>query len=264
MATDVISGLPKLPFLDQAGQRSAAKAHFAPQDPLAAYFPANKIAAALYKNCAVDIGGGTLYDANAWTVTTTGTSAAAAAATSAGGGVLLTCGSTSTFYSGLQSKQLITPASGNVICDCARVQISHATQAGFWFGFGNVQADPTTTDYTDFIGFYKAPGAATMVSKVRGNGGTSAASSSSLLTLVAATEYRIGYVAYIHATSPSGYFWVETGGTITATAMTSSQLTQLAAILTTPPSMAFTRFAVGTTGQTPTCTFTSAIGAIDS
>ena len=263
MATEVIAGLPKLPFLDQAGVRSASKAHFAPQDPIVAYMPANHAAAMLYKNCAPNIGGGTLYDANAWTVTTTGTSAAAAAATTAGGGVLLTCGSTSTFYSGLQSKQLITPSSGLVLADAARVQISHATQAGFWFGFGNVQADPTNTDYTDFIGFYKAPGAATMVGKVRGNAGTSAATST-LLTLVAATEYRIGYVAYIHATSQWGYFWVETGGTVTQTAFTSSQLTQLAAILTTPPSMAFTRFGVGTTGQTPTITFTSAFGSIDS
>lgn len=217
------------------------------------------------------------YTSAQWTVTSSGTGAAQAQATTANGGILLTTGSTSTFYSGLQSKAVITPgalvgaaslAAGGVqrFSAWARIQVSHATQVGFNFGFANAQADPTNTEYTDFIGFRKAPTSASLLGTVVGNSG-SVTQTSNLQTMVAATEYYIGFVAGLATTAAasSGYFYVGTDMfSGTTTAMSTTILTELVKFLTTPPTtMGLTLFATGTSGNNPTATFSFAAAQVD-
>ncbi len=147
------------------GEHKVIDEHIPTEDLCGAFLATNLAGKLFNKNSFPIIGGFMPYTSAQWTVTTTGTSAAAAQATSAGGGVILTTGSTSTFYSGLQSKAVVTPTTGKVYAAMARVQVSHATQVGFNFGFANAQADPTGTEYTDFIGFRKAPASASLMAR---------------------------------------------------------------------------------------------------
>ena len=204
------------------------------------------------------------YTAAQWAVTSTGTSAAQAQAATAGGGILLTTGSTSTFYSGLQSAAKVTPAAGkryNFVC---RAQVSHATQIGFNFGFGNTQADPTNTEYTDFVGFRKAPTSADVKGTIIGNGSGVPVQSSALLTVTAATEFELGMTFVLGATAAecSGSWWVN--GTETQFASVTGALDEVVKLLTTAPTtFGLTLFCTGTSGNNPTCTITSCLAEVD-
>ncbi len=231
------------------------------EDGITAFLAANGIAALFNKNTWPIVGGGGTYTSGQWNITTTGTGAAAAEATTPGGGILITTGSTSTFNTDLSSKQVWTPVADKYIAFAARIQVSHATQIGFDLGITNSQADPQTTDFTDSIEFRKAVGGATVVGRVRGDSGT-AASTSTLLTMTAATEYEIGFYAKLNATAGNcqgSWFVGVTGGPYTETAFTANQRAQLARILTTPPSFAFNLSGKGTTGVNPTMTVTAAL-----
>ena len=256
MATTKDAAHPKQAMQYPAGSIPHKDYHLSAQDKWTPFLPANLAAQALEMNMFPMIGLGATYLAAPWTVTTSGAGTVADAVTP-GGGILCTTANTAGYYSGVQAKQLFTPAADKVICDYARVRVSHANM-GFWFGVGNVQADPTGTDYTDFVGFYKAPGAATMVSKVIGNTGTTA-NSGTLATFVADTEVVIGYNIKLHATNPTGFFLVDG----TQYGMTNDQVTQAIRILTTPPSCSAIRLGVGVSGQTYTATFVSAVGGVN-
>lgn len=267
MATNTIQYFPTHPGAN--GLISPADLHFTtakngqPSAP-EARIAANILGRLFAKNTFPMVGGHDPYTAAHWTVTTTGTGAAVADATTAGGGVLLTAGSTSTFNTNLQSKQIWTPVADKWFTVLARVQTSDITTVGFEFNIGNSQVDPATTNYTDVVGMKMAVGAGTVIGKVRGDSGTQAATGT-LYTLAAATDAFLGFSFKLNATASScaGYWYA--GSTIqgaTVTAFTSAQLTQLAAILTTPPSMYLNLHAKGSASN-PTVTFTSVIAQVD-
>lgn len=226
--------------------------------------PANRIAAMFAKDSFPEVGGGKGYNSAEWTVTTTGTGAAAASGTAAGGGIVLTCGSDSTFNTNLQSKQIWTPVAGKWVTVLARLQASDITTVGFEFGIGNSQVDPNSTNYTDVVGYKMTVGAGTVVGKVRGNSGTQAATGT-LYTMTAATDAFLGFTFNLNATAASAQgFWFAGSSlkTATVTPFTAAQLTQLAAILTTPPSMYLNLHAKGSAAN-PTITYTSVLAHVD-
>lgn len=248
------------------GEHQFSQEHFGPEEGFGAFL-AHVLHGKLFrKNTFPVVAGMFPYTAAQWTVTSTGTGAAQAQATTAGGGILLTTGSTSTFYSGLQSKAVVTPAAGKVFAAYARVQVSHATQVGFNFGFANAQADPTGTEYTDFIGFRKAPSSATIKGTVIGNSGT-VTQTATLLTAVAATEYYIGFWVDLESTAATcaGSFYYGTSmDNMTELPMSTTILTEVVKFLTTAPTdFGLTLFATGTSGNNATCTFTSVLASVD-
>lgn len=248
-----------------AGVVRVKDVHVPVEDGILAYMAANGLSALFNKNQWPVIGGGLAYTSGQFNITTTGTGAAAAEATTPGGGLLVTTGSTSTFNTDLSSKMVWTPVANKVIAFGARVQVSHATQIGFDLGIANSQADPQTTDFTDAIVFRKAVGGATVVGRARGDSGT-AASTGTLLTMVAATEVEIGYYAKLGSTAAACQgAWVTgvTGGPYTVTPFTANQLAQLARVLTTAPSWAMNISGKGTTGVNPTMTVTTALLQVD-
>lgn len=231
--------------------------------------PANLFAQLFEKNMAPIIGGGLNLDYSTsltvpgFTATTGGTGDATAHSTT--GGLLITTPSDDDFNMNLESVLAVTPTSGKWYGMAARIQVSHATEIGFRLGLGNTQALPFTTDYTDFVGISKAIASANVLGRVRGNSGTAAESSSALGVIVADTEIEVGMCFYLHATQQSGYFTYKTAtaDVPTVTPFTADQLTQLAAILTTPPTSYWNIHATGTTGQNRTMTVTSFIAGGD-
>jgi hypothetical protein len=206
------------------------------------------------------------YTAGDWTITTGGTGDAQAQATTAGGGEQVTLASDDNFDTTHDSIVPIVLASGKRFGFVATVKVSDATGIGIKIGFttgGSAAALPFGTNYTDVIGFSKAIAAAPIVSTVRGNSGT-AANSGTLATMVAATEITIGCFGIAHATTPSLSFYVGTpsgGGTVTPA--TADQLAQLAAHLTTPPTMYFTHHGTGVTATNPTYTIREILAGVE-
>jgi hypothetical protein len=231
--------------------------------------PANLFSQLFEKNMAPIIGGGINQDYGTsltvpgFTATVGGTSDATAYSTA--GGLLITTPSDDDFNVNLESVLAVTPTTGKWYGMAARIQVSHATEIGFRLGLGNSQALPFTTDYTDFFGISKAIASADVYGRVRGNSGTAAESSSALGTIVADTEIEVGVCVYLHASNPAGVFTYKTAsaGVPTVTPFTANQLTQLAAILTSPPTSYWNIHATGTTGQNRTMTVTSFIAGGD-
>lgn len=229
------------------------------------YLPRNLLAGLFGKNMFPQVGGGIGYNANLWTVTTTGTGAAVADASTPGGGVLMTCGSDSTFNTNLQSKQAWTPVAGKRGVILARCISSSITAVGFELNFGSSAVDPATTNYTDVIGLKQAVGGATIIGKVRGDSGTES-DTASLGSVTAATEFFVGLDFMLSATNTSvvgGFFFGTSILSYSYTAFSAAQQTQAAAILTTPPSMFLNLSAKGSAGN-PTITFPSVIACLDS
>jgi hypothetical protein len=238
------------------------KLHFEDQYGDGHRLPANLFASLFEKDMAPIISGGICPDLSTsltvpgFTVTSGGTADATAYSTA--GGILITTPSDDDFNMNLESSLAFTPATGKWYGMVARIQVSHATQIGFRLGFGNSQALPFTTDYTDFVGISKAITSANVLGRVRGNSGT-AADTGTLGAIVADTEIEVGFCCFLHATTQEGYFTYKTAtaDAPTVTAFTSDQLTQLAAILTTPPTCYWNIHCTGTTGQNRTMTVTS-------
>lgn len=231
--------------------------------------PANLFAALLEKNMAPIIGGpfkGTvgLTAMDGWAVTTGGTGDALA--NGVAGGILMTAASDDDFDMTLDSVMTVTPTTGKWYSMVARIAVSDATGIGFKLGLttgGGAAPLPFGTNYTDVIGISKAIAAATPVGTVRGNSGT-AADSANLATMTTA-EVEVGFAAYLHATQPAGYFTYKTAtaDAPTVTAFTANQLTQLAAILTSPPTMYWTIHVTGVTATNPTLAVASFIAGAD-
>jgi hypothetical protein len=233
--------------------------HVPPEDGLGAYMAAFPVGSLLNRNAFPTIGGGVPFDINAWTETTGGTGdvPGGAYATTAGGGRLFTLASDDDFDYTIASKQVLTPASGQYWTMGCRFHVSAATGVGIKLGFATAAALPFGTNYTDIVGFSKDIASADLKAVVRGNSGTQSASAA-LATVADNTEVEVGFYAYIHATSPHGAFFVNG----TETRMSSAQLTQLAAILTTPQSMYLTVHGTGVTGTNPTITVTSLVAEV--
>lgn len=224
--------------------------------------PANLFAQLFDKNMAPFIGGGlnpnlgTSLTVPGFTATVGGTGDATAYSTT--GGLLITCPSDDDFNVDLASTLSVTPTTGKWYGLCARITVSDATGIGFRIGLGAAAVLPFTTDYTDFVGISKAIVSADVYGRVRGNSGT-AAQSAAALGVISTTEVEVGFCVYIHATTPQGYFSYKTAAADkpTITAFTADQLTQVAAILTTPPACFWTIHATGVTATNPTLNVTS-------
>lgn len=250
------------------GQLGALKLdtfHIPPEDGRSAYMAANVQAALFSKNTFPIIGGGSPYSASEWAITTGGTGDAQAVATTPGGGLLITYASDDNFDTTLDSVWGFTPATGKVLSARYRVQVSDADGLGIKLGFttgGSAAALPFGTNYTDVIAFSKPIASAAMVGTVRGNSGT-AANTGTLVTLSDATEIDIGFACMPHATAPWGFWYVNAATGLTVTPFTANQLTQLTAILTTPPTMYHTLHGTGVTATNPTMTVTSCYAQVD-
>lgn len=226
------------------------------------YHPVNLLGDLFAKKSYPKIGGGLAYVSGHFTATTTGTSAAIAVSAT-DGGLKFTTGSTSTFYSGLQSTMapLVVSTAGNIkrYKGSWLIKYQDVTKIGGWYGFGNSQADPSTTNYTDFVGFKKAPNSATLTTYVRGNSGTASTSTLSVTT-ANTTEFVVEVDFVIGASGIATGSWI-TGGI--RTPMSAADITQLIAIVTSnPATFAMTTFNVGTTGAAYWAEI-SAMGSVD-
>lgn len=213
------------------------------------YLPANPLAAIFGNDAYPLVGVGNPYVAGQWTVTATGTSAAVSQ-DDKGPGIKCVTGSTLTFYAGLQSVMGLNPVSGKRYTFAAIVEVDDVTKLGFNIGFGVSQADPSTTDYTSFVGFKKAKNSATVNSSCRGNTGTAVVGT---VTATAANNTRLALECsfVLGAAGVASGQWVINGGAVVP--FTSAELTQLTAILTENPStFKATGFFIGTTGATQT------------
>lgn len=232
--------------------------------------PANIMARLFEKNTAQIIGGGsnpnlsTSLTVPGYTVTTGGTADATAYSTT--GGLLMTPASDDNFDMTLDSVLAVTPTAGKWYGCLSRITVSGATALGFRIGLttgGSVAALPFGTDYTDQITISKAIASALVVGKVRGNSGTAA--DTGTLGTISTTEVEVGFCVYLHATAPIGFFSYKTAAADvpTFTELTSDQVTQAIAILTSPPTMYWTIHVTGITGTSPTLDVTSFIAAGD-
>ena len=240
----------------------ARKLHFDDQYGDGHRLPANLFSQLFDKNMAPIIGGGlnpnltTSLTVPGFTATVGGTGDVTGHSTT--GGLLITTPSDDDFNVDLASVLAVTPTTGKWYGMVARITVSNATGIGFRLGLGTAAVLPFGTDYTDFVGISKAIASADVYGRVRGNSGT-AAQSAAALGVISTTEVEVGYCAYLHATAPQGYFTYKTAAADapTVTAFTADQLTQLAAILTTPLAMYHTIHATGVTATTPTLDVTS-------
>jgi hypothetical protein len=202
-------------------------------------FPDNVLAQMVNMRTLLLTGGGFPYVAGSYSETKTGTAAAIAQATGDSVGSLLhTAGSTSTFNTTSISVPLWTPVAGKRIIGLARLQASDITTVGFDFAIGSSQVDPHTTNYTDGIGIRMAVGAGTTTLKARGDSGTEVTQAGT--TLAATTDMCMAFTATLNATAAlcDLSFWMgSTFESMTHTPGSATQKAQLAAILTTPPSM---------------------------
>ena len=254
MATNAIGYASRHP--GPRGRLDDRDLHFS-TDKAGAHLPFNELASLFECDMGPKIGGHFRYTAGDWTVTTGGTGDSVADAVTSGGGVLITAASDDNFDTTLDWTAVATPVAGKWYSMLARIQVSDATGIGFRIGIttgGSAAALPFGTDYTDQVTISKAIASAAVLGKVRGNSGT-AADTGTLGTIVAATEIEVGFDVYVHATSPSG-FWFYNG---VRTAFTANQLLQVIAILTTPPTSYWTVHVTGVTGTNPTLLVTSLI-----
>jgi hypothetical protein len=210
---------------------------------------------------------GNRYIAGDWTITTGGTGDAQAQAITKGGGALITFASDDNFDTTLDGALGVPVlASGKRFGFVATLQVSDLDGIGWKVGFttgGGAAALPFGTNYTDVFGFSKAILAGAVVGTARGNSGT-AANSGTLGTMADATEITIGMFGVAHATAPELSFYYGTpGGGGAVTPATSDQLAQLAAHLTTPPTMLFTIHGTGVTGTNPTLTFREVLAGVE-
>lgn len=232
--------------------------------------PANMLSRMFEKNMAQIIGGGgnpnlgTSLTVPGYTVTTGGTADATAYSTT--GGLLMTLASDDNFDMTLDSALNVTPTTGKWYSMLARITVSGATALGFKIGLTTGAGDaalPFGTNYTDVVAISKAIASANVVGTCRGNSGTAA--DSSTLGAISTTEVEVGFAFFLHATTPAGYWSYKTAAaeTPTITAFTSAQLTQVAGILTSPPTMFWTIHGTGVTGTNPTLNVTSFLAGGD-
>lgn len=220
--------------------------------------PAYMFGALFEKDMAPIIGGGVPPNVGSltvggWTVTTGGTNDAIAAHTN--GGLLLTAASDDNFDMTLDSVLAVTPTTGKWYSMVSRIAVSGATALGFKLGLttgAGAAALPFGTNYTDVVAISKAIASANVVGTARGNSGTAA--DSSTLGVISTAEVEVGFAFYLSATVPQGFFSYKTATaeSPTITAFTSDQLTQVAAILTSPPTMYWTIHITGVTATNPT------------
>ncbi len=202
------------------------------------------------------------YSSAYYTATNSGTGASIAHGAT---GLVFTTPSDGTFNLNLQSLPTFTPALGTPACFGMGIEVavSDIAGVGFSFGFGNAQALPSTTEYTDFLGFRKTVAAATVTGKARGDSGT-IATSATLSTLVNAAFVKLSMVCGYDATGNAyGAFTNDDGTTVNQTDFTAAQLAQVTRILTTPPTMYANLAAVGLTSTNPTVTIKNHYAFID-
>lgn len=235
-----------------------------------ARLPANIVSRMFEKNMAPIIGGGVGFGASltafpGWSITTGGTADALVDHTL--GGILMTAASDSDFDMTLDSVMTVTPTTDKWYSMLARIQASADDGIGFKLGLttgAGAAALPFGTNYTDVVAISKEIADATVVGTCRGNSGT-AANSGDLGDIADATEVEVGFCFYLHATKPQGFWYYKTltADAPTVTAFTANQKTQVAAILTSPPTMYWTIHITGVTGTNPTLAVTSFLAGGD-
>lgn len=241
-----------------AGAIRARKQHLPPEDGAGFGLATYTIGMLFEKNTFPIIGGPWAYDANSWTIVTGGTGDAQAEASTAGGGVLITAASDDNFDTTLTSVQGMTPTTGKRLTCLARFQVSDATGIGFYIGLttgGAAAALPFGTNYTDAIAIRKAIASATITGHTRGNSGT--AVNTTLGTGAAATEVEAGFEVMLDGSAGQWFY----NGVVTD--MTATELAQVLAILTTPPTMYATLHVTGVTATNPTLTVTTFLMQVD-
>jgi hypothetical protein len=248
-------------YLSQKPQRGSIKhreIHIPAQEGPGAFLASTQHGRCISKKCAPIIGGGltgtySVSSAPGWTITTGGTGDNIAA--NASGGITITAASDDNFDTTLDSITTFTAVSGKKISMLARIAVSAVTGIGFKIGLSTgagAAALPFGTNYTDCIVVSKEITDASVIGQCQGNDGDVRASSE-FGDMVNATEVEIGFVAYIHATTPSGS-WFYNGEEIPFTA---AQLTEVAALLTTPLTTYATIHVTGVTATNPTLSVNS-------
>jgi len=195
-----------------------------------------------------------VYSNAGWTETKSGTGAGLAQSTAEGGGALLTAPSDGSFNINMQSIFKFPFVTGRHFGFGAIIELSDIAGVGFSIGFGNSQAAPFGTEYTDFIGVRKAIAGATVLGKVRGNSDT-AADTPAFATMANATRLYVGGWFIPDSSSDTGSvgeFIVHDGTTPGHIELTAAQKAQLHKYFTTPPSTYANINMTGTTGNNPT------------
>lgn len=213
-----------------------------------AHFSSNQATKDIGKAFSVGFGVYSDYATNKWTETKDNSGTIAYAAQS--WDLILTCGAGANNDTTLMSLGEFTPQLNRWYTGYAIVTPSHATTTGVSFGIGTRAAvDFLGTAPTDGVWLKKATAGATVVGAVNANGtsGANLEVTGTLLTMVAATPYLLGFAYKIgndYSTTPTaatctGYYLTGTQSattgdwTVTKTPMTSAQLTLLAALYNT-------------------------------
>lgn len=131
------------------------------------------------------------YQSNLFTVTTTGTGAAVGPAA---GGLVLTTGNATGNNTTLQFLRTWTPADGKLMSMFFRVQASEASALGIYLGAWATDADPSSTEPTDFAFFRKLAAATVLLGRTNDAGGTPSNTANINASFAAATNYDLGLV----------------------------------------------------------------------
>lgn len=128
----------------------------------------------------------------------------------------------------------MTPAAYKKFRCVAKFQIDDRTLTKFALCFGTDSNDPIATPVADHVSIWHDTGNGVLLGKVRGNGGTVATDTTDTLpTISNATDYEMGIYFFIADSATNSVGWFEVDGT--RYRMSSAQMTQLYAILTSPP-----------------------------
>lgn len=159
------------------------------------------LASACARGCVQRDSGDSPWSTGEWTITNDG---AGTTTNSSVAPLVLTSANVSGNKNIAQFGQGWTPTSrGNRAWGYTRVSLSAATTTQhFWFGFSTTTTDPVGSTPTNFIGFKKASGAATLVGSSQTIGDTA-----TLLTLANDTAVDIGFILTPTSTTSIGVQW---------------------------------------------------------
>lgn len=245
---------PTHPGLSRTPEMDPSRLHFAFGDHLFGGHPANELARLMGKRTHWTLGNGVYIPSITATATNyplaiTITDNAGGATGSVGydsaGVLVLTVDDANTAE--IRAKAIELPSvlsniqAGKPMHVCAGMRIASTDVAhiGYAFGLG-VNASAASglvgNDHTDELIIRKGVAAGTVTGRVRGNSGTAAASAT-LITQTASVYSVVGFSALIGSTAAecAGFFYANG----TKTQFSDDQKTQLFAMLTTPPQLAF-------------------------
>lgn len=156
------------------------------------------------------------------------------------GGLVFTSAASSTEVN-TRGARTILPATGMYFETCVQLASTTAATCGVFLGICNVDTTPIASDPTDGVWITCSNASAALTASVRGNSGTKSDQTTfnigtatlTAVSLVDVTNMELGIKFYIGATAAAswGEFWINGF----PTQFTAGQITQLFAIMTTPP-----------------------------